>query len=345
MSEGLKYCQDIIISNKILRPKKSIIDPIFKSKNILVNDSWDYVDMWLKKNKKTKALLYWQQARQFFHASLELPNTSSPLTNYYCFLNATKTLLLVKNIDFKDRHGVSGYRKGNISFDNEIIQFKQHGILPSLQQYFQETIKEEEYSVKKLLHNLVFIHRVYTQTYTSSSELFIPIKNLKFVKAKNTRGSGNYREFWLSAEFDYEAINGNIVKQLPKDFKYINNFIVSTKRFKWYSNSTNNQELIKANRYYRKHIVYIKGIKTHWYLKKDTKNAITDKSMPTIIFAVMHRLSELSRYSPDVLAKYLESKNNWLLAEFLDKAKYQFIDQISSEITGYDFITGKNFYR
>ena len=67
--------------------------------------------------------------------------------------------------------------------------------------------------------------------------------------------------------------------------------------------------------------------------------------MSTLTFAIMHRLSELSRYSPNILAKYLESKNNWLLAEFLDKAKYQFIDKISSEITGYDFVAGKNLVR
>lgn len=90
---------------------------------------------------------------------------------------------------------------------------------------------------------------------------------------------------------------------------------------------------------------YFKGVKTHWYLKKENTKSINDKSMSTLTFAIMHRLSELSRYSPNILAKYLESKNNWLLAEFLDKAKYQFIDKISSEITGYDFVAGKNLVR
>jgi hypothetical protein len=340
----MNYCIDLSKNNKILRPKKSIIKPVFYSKNILVNNSWDYVNMWLKKNRKSKALIYWQQAKQFYYASLVLPNTSSPLTNYYCFLNAVKALLIVKEIEFKERHGVTGYRKGNISFDNEIVIFKQNGILPSLQKYFDETIKEEEYSLKQLLQNLVFIHRVYTLTYTSSGELFIPVKNIKFVKAKKYRSANNnYKEFWLSAEFDNEIVDGNTAKQLSNKFKYIDNNIVSNKRFKWHTNLDNINELISANKYYRKHFVYIKGLQTHWYLKKDTKQNIINKSMPTMIYVIMHRLSELSRYNPEILTKYFESKNNWLLAEFLDKAKYQFIDQISSEITGYDFVTGKNF--
>ena len=104
-------------------------------------------------------------------------------------------------------------------------------------------------------------------------------------------------------------------------------------------------ELVKANAFFRRKLVYIKGTETYWYLKKDTTNSILDKSMPTIVFAIMHRLSELSRYSPDILAKYLESKHNWLLAEFLDTSVHQFIDQIASEITGYDFIIGKNIIK
>jgi hypothetical protein len=346
----MKYFQDITLHGKIVRPKKSIINPIFDSKNILVNDSWNYVDMWLKKNTQKEALFYWQQARQFFEASLVLPNTSSPLTSYYCFLNATKTLLLVKKIVFADRHGVSGKRRGNISFDNETVSFKNSGILSSMQKYFEESVRSEEYTLKQLLQNLIFIHRAYNLTYTSSGELFIPLKNVRFVKATKSRTNQNgVREFWLCAEFDTDIIDGNLTRTLAMGFKYVDGYVVSTKRFKWKTNDQGNKnnikELEKANKYYRKKLTYIKGLKTHWYLKKENTKTINDKSMPTLSFAIMHRLSELSRYSPNILAKYLESKNNWLLAEFLDKAKYQFIDKISSEITGYDFVAGKNLVR
>lgn len=306
--------------------------------------------MWLRTKKEKDALFFWQQAKSFFLASQNLPNTSKPLTAYYCLLNAVKTLLLVKKINFYDKHGVSGKRNGQISFNNEIVSFKNSGILPSLQEYFDEPRLNEDFTIKKLLQNLVFIHRVYNMTYSSSSELFIPLKNVQFVKAKRARSQrSGVKEFWLSANFDVDVIDGNLINSLPNTFKYVDDHIVSKKKFRWINNDPKNiinkNEIIKANKFFRKKIVYIKSLKTHWYLRKDITNSITNKSMLTIVFAIMHRLSELSRYSPDILAKYLESKHNWILAEFLDNSLHQFIDQISSEITGYDFQIGKNIIR
>lgn len=55
----------------------------------------------------------------------------------------------------------------------------------------------------------------------------------------------------------------------------------------------------------------------------------------------MHCLSEMSRYDPNRLAKHLEKSCGWLLTEFINKSIYQFIDMISSEISGDDFrVTG-----
>ena len=52
----------------------------------------------------------------------------------------------------------------------------------------------------------------------------------------------------------------------------------------------------------------------------------------------MHRLSELSRYSPEQLAKHFQGRYNWLLSEFLAVAPLQFLDAISSEMTGHEFM-------
>jgi hypothetical protein len=64
--------------------------------------------MWLKRHQQKNAGFYWEQASSFFHASRNLPNTSSPLTLYYCFLNAVKALLVVRKVAFAELHGVSG---------------------------------------------------------------------------------------------------------------------------------------------------------------------------------------------------------------------------------------------
>ena len=52
----------------------------------------------------------------------------------------------------------------------------------------------------------------------------------------------------------------------------------------------------------------------------------------------MHKLSELARYSPQSLAKHFDGRYNWLLSEFIAIAPLQFLDEISCEMTGYEFM-------
>ena len=58
----------------------------------------------------------------------------------------------------------------------------------------------------------------------------------------------------------------------------------------------------------------------------------------TLTYAAMHRLSALARYDPMLLGNHLNSRHNWLLAEFISMAPDQFIDEVSSEITGDEFM-------
>jgi YaaC-like Protein len=55
-------------------------------------------------------------------------------------------------------------------------------------------------------------------------------------------------------------------------------------------------------------------------------------------FAAMHRLSELAHYTPMKLARHLDCQHNWLRSEFVATACSQFVDEISSEITGQEFM-------
>ena len=86
--------EPIRLNGRPLSIHKAIVAPEFKSKTALVTDTWEYVTMWLKRHQQKDAGFYWEQASHFFDASRNLPNTSSPLTLYYCFLNAVKALLL-----------------------------------------------------------------------------------------------------------------------------------------------------------------------------------------------------------------------------------------------------------
>lgn len=85
----------------------------------------------------------------------------------------------------------------------------------------------------------------------------------------------------------------------------------------------------------RKELFYIYGNSKLWYIKKQFPNNphVLKRNSLTLIFAVMHWMSELVRYNPQKFEKYMESKQNWLLHEFIEKALYQFVDEISCEIT------------
>lgn len=88
----------------------------------------------------------------------------------------------------------------------------------------------------------------------------------------------------------------------------------------------------------RKNVQYIAGVDIRWYIKRVDDASIIPMSSLAITFAVMHRLSELSRYEPITLSKHLNSQQNWLISEFIKSAPYQFIHQIASEITGEEFL-------
>lgn len=325
---------------------KSVTSPRFNEKTVLVTSTWDYVDLWLKRAGKNEARFFWNQARSFYDATLMLPKTSSPLTAYYCFLNATKALLLTKGANFSDQHGVSGYTlEGQTSLNNEKVKFKRGGILASLCNHLGETSNDEDYSLKDLLYNLPNIHRSFDLTYSSDSEIFIPIFNPKIVRHESRA------ESWFCAELKGKFASGHTINKLPagfqRDMSDQSNYIIrSSRRFNWVTNE-NTQNISRYTNYHkrlRQHLYYINGGTRLWYIKRGGNIAgIIPRNSMTIMFAAMHKLSEMARYTPDKLAKHFDCQHNWLLSEFINSAPVQFIDEISSELTGYEFmIPGRN---
>ncbi|EKS7870923.1 hypothetical protein QCQ72_005994 [Bacillus cereus] len=336
----------IKINRRKLTLKKSYNDPNFNGKSVLVSDPWEYVELWLKRNNKNNdALVYWQQAKQFYEATLSLPLTSAPLTSYYCFLNATKTLLLIRGIKFSDMHRVSGYqKKSRLSLNNEMVILKPGGILPSLCKYLNDSIPvvnpKVEYSLKELLKNLVYIHRTYCLTYTSEAnkELFIPLNDVFFVKKDKSN------ECWFCAEIDEKYATQHTLNKInnsfERDINFENRFIVRfKKRSIWEGNQTvKTTKFINYYKRIRKNVQYITGTSSRWYIKRNNSKEVIPMSSLSITFAAMHRISELSRYEPVTLSKHLNSQQNWLLSEFIKSAPYQFIHEIASEITGEEFL-------
>jgi hypothetical protein len=329
--------------SKPLSLHKALIAPEFNSKTVLVVDTWDFVDLWLKRRHHDRAQFYWQQARSFFEASAQLPKASAPLTSYYSFLNAAKALLSVKGRAVPPRHGVDGDSQGNrTSLSNEMVTFQSSGVLSELCRYLGEPTAGT-YSLKDLLYNLPWIHRAYGLTYSSTPELFTPIVQPQFVKKVRSQ------EAWFCAEIEEQRYaNQHTVNKLPtgyeRDLGVKDRFVIRrSSRFQWRHGrgnlAGNLQRLARYHRTVRKHMLYIHGPSRLWYLKRGGPvPGLVDRSSATITFGAMHRLSELARYKPISLARHFGCHHNWLLSEFISTALYQFIDELSAEMTGYEFM-------
>lgn len=345
--------REITFNKRKLTIHKASINPDINQPTVLVTDTWDYVDLWLKRESKEKARFFWQQARNFYDASLLLDKDAAPLTLYYCFLNATKTLLEAKNLPYNNFHGVSGQSLGNITtLDNEEITIKSRGVLPALAEYLQQPFSSgQSFSLYDCLYNIPVIHRAFLLTYTNNAlpELFIPVHNPLIVKS-NTND-----ETWFCAEMDKDYSSTQSLKKLPSNFQrdtsYNNTIIIrcksSPKRIRWKRTDRITKKIAdykKYNQGIRRHLFYIHGFPTSWYIKRSKNNNphYLDFSPLVLSLSAMHRLSELARYTPDKLAKHFECKQNWLLNEFIKSVPIQFIDEISSEITGMEFKIPKN---
>lgn len=342
--DAIKYKNKIV---EIRKPKKT---PDLSSKTVLTDSTWQYVEIYLRSKDQSDALFYWEQARNFYEATKSLSLISKPLTAYYCFLNATKALLEVKNIGYDLAHGVSGKSEdGRVNIINESVRFQPAGVVSALGVYLGEIVPAggEKHNLKDIFYNIPYIHRAFNLTYSNMAELFIPIISPRFVHDK-ARGKA-----WFEITLEPEHSNKRTLTRLTGyslDKRYDNSLSYTLRRnknFSWIAprNTPSKESLNNLKAYHEKirnELRYIYSPNELWYIKrKDLKNHIIHKSTLTLTIGAMHRLSELSRYNPQTLSKHLTKDASWLISEFINKSTYQFIDHISSEITGNNFrVTG-----
>jgi hypothetical protein len=325
-----------------VRLKKSATKPDWNGRTVLVADPWAYVDLWLRREEKTRARFYWEQSQEFARAAGNLGPTASPLLIYYSMLNAVKALLTVRGAVFNERHGIGGRRNdAGRGLTAEIIELSDGGVFGAFAQLLGERVnKDETYNLKQLLYNLVWIHRSFSLTFRSATELFVPMREWGFERRLGSRECW----FWFSVSArdkhylaknhlptGYEVDTGD-----PNGLRFRRH-----KRFKW--NDTDvKQSLDRLTKYHselRSIATYIHSPQRLWYVRRTVASQdVIDRSTMSLAFLAMHRLSELARYQPHLLASHLEASYNWLLSEFITIAPRQFIDEIAAEITGLDFM-------
>lgn len=349
--------KNLEINSKQVHIMKAITGADYSAKTVLTNSSWEYVELWLRRqsgDRARHALFYWMQAKNFFHASECLPIASKPLTSYYCCLNAAKALLAIEgpeSINFDNlSHGITSDRrmwKNNNIKSSEVV-FLGAGVLFELSKYFNEKAQKETMKVYDLLYNIPSIHRAFSITY-NCAELFIPIRNVDFII------DTDIKKGWVQFQVDDRYANGNSLRHVPDRYEKVNynddsRYLMRAKRrFEWDIHDPEKtrrlENLSKYHKAIRKDFHYIYGDTRLWYIKKaNPKNEhVLNRNSITLIFAVMHWLSELVRYSPEKFESMMKTKQNWLIHEFIDNALYHYIDEISCEITKVDIMS--NGYR
>lgn len=328
-----------------LSPRTAIVQPDFTSRTAIVSSRWEYIRFYLKKFRRgdnrrraEKALFFWEQAEQFYNASLSLSKESAPLPLYYCFLNATKSLLTFKGISYDPWHGVTG--NFNNTSQNGLTSLtatmKSRGVCPALSDflgYQSSNFINLPYDIDRLFSNLVYLNRAYciSKNISHTKEMYIPLDDVLFSRKPDKR-------ITISAKVDPKYSH---ITSLPKvDISRGSNESVF---ISWKScrevlkpiNAIKSEKIIKFHKKIRPYFHEISaGVNSRWYFK-DTSNPLHINQHPAVIaFMSMHRLSEISRYDPEAISKHLDGSSSWIINEFITASPFQFINNIASEITG-----------
>lgn len=211
--------EPIEIAGREVPLHKAAIAPTFGIRNVLTNSPWTFVELWMRRHKQLEALVFWDQARSFFNASVGLPVQSSPLLLYYCYMNATKALLATKGIAFTPKHGITAHNMrgptSKISLSNEGVRLLQNGIARSLSGYYLELDQKTDYSLQDLFYNMVFIHRSYCLTYTSQQEMFVPLGRAEYVRDSTT--GEVFLRATLTSDIPWENVRRRMPQELGRD--------------------------------------------------------------------------------------------------------------------------------
>lgn len=306
-------------------PHKATINPSLGSRTVLTNSHWEYVALWLRRERKDRALFYWQQAQVFARAAEGMPVASAPLLLYYSFMNSTKALLAAKSVAFDEHHGVRAHNmraaSSKITLSNEGVRILQRGIAPALSHYLQEGELNDRHSLEDLLFNLPCIHRTFCLTYKSQKDLFIPLVDcrIEFDPASSTA--------FFAAKLSKDFANISFMRRLPPSFvedtgamdgRSIRSVATIPITRPAAETASELAALCVLLRTLRPDLNYIAGAQSLWYVKGVvTGPARLRRSPLTCTLLAMHRLSEICRYRPMDLASFLNGQKNWLLTEFI----------------------------
>lgn len=335
------------VNGRDLKPHKAMVEPRLDARTVLTRSPWEFVSLWLMREQKRAALHYWNQARRFADAAAGMPLEASPLVHYYSFMNAAKALLAAKRVSFNEHHGVKAHNMRDaskkIALSNEGVRILKSGIVASLSEYLGDTEASVTHSLKDLLFNLPFVHRTYCLTYRSQLDLFLTLRNARYVLDTDTKAA--YLEATLSDDFASKNYLARLPKSFvtdparPKDACAVRSTESVSLTHRTLRSTSDIAKIKRLHQIIRRDLQYINATQTLWYIKGVVAGPPNLRRSPlTLTIAAMHRLSELCRYRPIQFESFLGGQRNWLLSEFVLMAPNQFLDGIAAEVTGHQFM-------
>lgn len=334
------------LNDRDVKPHKATTNPNLGARTVLTNSHWEYVALWLRREHKKPALFYWQQAQAFALAAEGMPTASAPLLLYYSFMNATKALLSAKSVSFYEHHGVRAHNmrgsSSKIALSNEGVRLLHRGIAPALSQYLGEKEFRTTHSLEELLFNLPCIHRTFCLTYKNQKDLFIPLVDcqIQFDPSSSTAYFGAKLSKDFSGPIYLRRLPPSLTADtVANDGQTIRSVSATPVSGAEISSVVDIARVAGLLRLLRPDLNYIAGSQTLWYAKAVVAGPTRLARSPlTCTLLAMHRLSEICRYRPIELASFLAGQKNWLLTEFIRMAPSQFIDELSAELTGQQFM-------
>lgn len=218
----------------------------------------------------------------------------------------------------------------------------QRGIAPALSQYLNEAESSTMHSLEELLFNLPCIHRTFCLTYKNQKDLFIPLTDCRLEfdpLALSVHFCGKISKDFAGPE-TFRRLPPSFVADLEfNDGRSIRSTATATLTRPEAKTAVERESVASLLRGLRPDLNYIFGAQTLWYAKAIVSGPARLKRSPlTCTLLAMHRLSEICRYRPLELASFLNGQKNWLLTEFIRMSPKQFLDEISAELTGQQFM-------
>jgi hypothetical protein len=121
----------IKLKQRAVGPNKAVVSPLLTSRHVLTNSPWTFVGLWLRRNGKSKALFYWEQAEEFYKASVGLPRRSAPDRAEALFGLRTLTLYLQRQSSpFCEEDFCYGQRRSGPSLSVDTPPLTRPGTFP-----------------------------------------------------------------------------------------------------------------------------------------------------------------------------------------------------------------------